>query len=72
MRWLDRINDKTEPARLDLFLQKYGNSQSREAVLGQNDSDSMAFLSSLTEARKRWQQAQTGEASEDILPELNG
>lgn len=72
MRWLDRINDKTEPARLDLFLQEYGDSQSREAVLGQNDSDSMAFLSSLTEARKRWQQAQIGEAGQYLLPDLNG
>jgi hypothetical protein len=32
----------------------------------------MAFLSSLTEARKRWQQAQIGDASQDLLPDLNG
>jgi len=71
MRWLDRINDDSQAARLDLFLQKYGNSPALESVPDRSEPDTMEFLSSLAVARKRWQQAQRGDAGYS-LPELNG
>jgi len=72
MRWLDRINDASQAARLDLFMQKYGDSRAREAVADQSESGTMAFVSSLAVARKRWQQAQRGRESGYFLPDLNG
>ncbi len=72
MRWLDRINDDSQAARLDLFLQKYGDSAAGVAVLDERESGTMAFLSSLAGARKRWQQAQRGGEAGYLLPELNG
>jgi hypothetical protein len=71
MRWLDRINDDSQAARLDLFMQKYGDSQTRAAVLDRRESDAMVFLSSLAAARKRWQQAQSGGEAGYLLPDLN-
>lgn len=72
MRWLDRINDDSQAARLDLFMQKYGDSRAREAILDQSESGTMAFLSSLAAARKRWQQAQRDGDAGYLLPDLNG
>jgi len=72
MRWLDRINNDSQVARLDLFMQKYGDSRASEAVPDQSESSTMAFVSSLTVARKRWQQAQRGVISGNLLPDLNG
>ena len=72
MRWLDRINDDSQAARLDLFLQKYGDSAAGLAVLDESGSGTMAFLRSLAVARKRWQQAQRGGEAGHLLPELNG
>ena len=72
MRWLDRINDDSQAARLDLFLKKYGDSGAGVAVLDDSESGTMAFLSSLAVARKRWQQAQRGAESGNLLPDLNG
>jgi hypothetical protein len=72
MRWLDRINDNSQAARLDLFLQKYGDSRARAPVLDESESDTKAFLSCLTVARKRWQQAQRGGETGHLLPDLNG
>ncbi|RLA30393.1 MAG: hypothetical protein DRR11_08740 [Gammaproteobacteria bacterium] len=72
MRWLDRINNASQAARLDLFMQKYGDSRAREAILDRSEPGTMAFVSSLAAARKRWQEAQQrGEASY-FLPDLNG
>jgi len=73
MRWLDRINDNSEPARLDLFLRKYGDARSQESILDQSNAGIRAFLGSLTAARNRWRRAQRGvEHSRDLLPNLNG
>jgi len=72
MRWLDRINDNSEVARLDLFLQKYGDSQALKPVPVESEPGTMAFLGSLAVARKRWQQAQRGGDAGYLLPELNG
>jgi len=64
MRWLDRINDESRPARLDQFLQKYGDAQAQDNVSG--------LISALAVARKRWQRAQrhTGQVT-GLLPEFN-
>ena len=72
MRWLDRINNDSQVARLDLFMQKYGDSRASEAVPDQSESSTMAFVSSLAQARKRWQHAQRGVESGNFLPDLNG
>jgi len=72
MRWLDRINDDSQAARLDLFMQKYGESRASDAVLDQSESSTMAYFSSLAVARKRWQQAQHGGGASYFLPDLNG
>jgi len=72
MRWLDRINDNSKPARLDLFLRKYGDARSQESILDQGNAGTRAFLGSLAAARKRWRRAQrVVEHSRDLLPNLN-
>jgi hypothetical protein len=72
MRWLDRINDDSQAARLDLFMQQYGDPGAREAALHRSASDTMAFFSCLAAARKRWQQARSGRKAGNLLPYLNG
>ena len=72
MRWLDRMNDNSEPARLDLFLHKYGDARSQESILDRSNEGIRAFLGSLTAARNKWRRAQRGvEHSRDMLPKLN-
>ena len=81
MRWLDRINDDSGPARLDQFLQRYGNARVQEAAseltnslaLDRDKSDFAMLLGGLTTARKRWHQEQRGRHRVvGVLPELNG
>jgi hypothetical protein len=65
MRWLDRINDDSRPARLDQFLQKYGEARTQENI--------SELISALAAARKRWLRAQrrTGQVA-GLLPGFNG
>jgi len=65
MHWLDRINDDSRPARLDQFLQRYGEARAQENV--------SELISVLAAARKRWQRAQrrTGQVT-GLLPGFNG
>ena len=81
MRWLDRINDDSRPARLDQFMQQYGDAEVPEAAFDlthslapdRAKSDIATLVSDLTAARKRWQQAQRGRRRvTGILPALNG
>jgi hypothetical protein len=73
MRWLDRINEDSRPARLDQFLMQYGGSQSQASTLDLDRSGIAAFLEELATARKRWQVAQQrSEQVTRLLPELNG
>lgn len=73
MRWLDRINDDSQPARLDLFLQKYGDSGAQESIPDESQSGIGAFFSHLTAARGRWRHARRdGEHGRDLLPNLSG
>ncbi len=81
MRWLDRINDDSRPARLDQFVQQYGDARVDEAASDlthrlapkRDKADIATLISGLTAARKRWQQAQRGRRRvTGILPALNG
>ena len=81
MRWLDRINTSSDPARLDQFLLKYGDEQTRKAAselssaLGAPTDKSHATLlaNGLKRARTRWLRAQKQqEQAEAVLPALNG
>lgn len=81
MRWLDRINTTSRPARLDQFLGKYGDAKSQAAgfdltgMLGteRDDWDVAAMIRGLRHARKRWRNVQRGCARvSKLLPELNG
>ncbi len=81
MRWLDRINDDSRPARLDQFMQQYSYAKAQEAALllthglasDRDKSDIAALISGLTAARKRWQQTQRGgRRANGVLPALNG
>ncbi len=81
MRWLDRINDDSRPARLDQFMQQYGDTSVQEAIFdlthslasNRDRSDIAALISGLTVARMRWQQAHRGtRRMTGLLPALNG
>ena len=81
MRWLDRINNDFRPARLDQFMQHYGDARVDEATSDltyglapdRDKSDIATLVSRLTAARKRWQRAQRGRRRvTGILPTLNG
>jgi hypothetical protein len=81
MRWLDHINTSSDPARLDQFLLKYGDEQSRQTAgevlrsLGLNADASHAaqMASGLKRARTRWLRAQKQlQRAEEVLPALNG
>jgi hypothetical protein len=81
MRWLDRINISFEPARLDQFLLKYGDEQTRKAAselsgtLGSpTDKSHVTLLANgLKHARTRWLRAQKQQKrAAAVLPALNG
>jgi hypothetical protein len=81
MRWLDRINDKSHPARLDHFLQQYGDVSSQETAIhlidscvsDRNQSEILALINSLAVARKRWKKEQRAKGRViGLLPALNG
>ena len=73
MRWLDRINGETQAARLDQFLERYGDARAREAATDPEISSSAELASGLKVARKRWRQAQRERMNaSELLPELNG
>jgi hypothetical protein len=81
MRWLDRIHPDTGTARLDQFLNKFGDEKTRlEAErlfksIKPGDKykwDGSVLLSGLDLARQRWKQIQRKkEISYHILPPLN-
>jgi len=72
MRWLDRINDHTQPARLDEFLVQYGATQSRVDTLDLDRAGIALFMNQLSNARKQWQSAAQREYIVNrLLPDLN-
>ncbi len=66
MRWLDRINNDSRPARLDQFLRQFGDTRTQADALelmetlspDRAKSDITALASGLAAARTRWRQAQ--------------
>lgn len=81
MCWLDRINDGPRPARLDEFLQKFGDAETQSAasdlldISGARQDKRLirTFASGLVSARKHWSRAQqVGSRIAGVLPELNG
>jgi hypothetical protein len=73
MRWLDRINESSRPARLDQFLSRYGNGQSQASALDLDKPGIAAFLVELAAARKCWQATnQSKQRAIGLLPNLNG
>jgi hypothetical protein len=81
MRWLDRINDDQEPARLGSFLGRYGDAKVQEAAVHLVDSlhsggvsgDLSALGRGLAAARARWRRRRRRkERATSALPELNG
>lgn len=80
MRWLDRINVDPRPARLDQFLEQYGDSDVQQAAVDlmntlpadQDPSTISVFARGLIAARKRWHKTQRIRQQATIqLPELN-
>jgi hypothetical protein len=81
MRWLDRINDAPRPARLDRFLERYGDEDTRQALealqrdleQSQRIADRRGLLNNLVRARGRWLE-RPGRKKAGILalPPLNG
>ena len=81
MRWLDRINDGSRPARLDEFMRQYsdagaqagGNDLARSLSEDRDNLDVAALSSGLKAARKNWQRAQrVRRRVAEVLPGLNG
>jgi hypothetical protein len=80
MRWLDRIQRESRPARLDRFLDQYGDPDVRVAAadltrtlsIHQDTTIVPRFAYGLRKARKRWLKAQhTRRQVAMVLPELN-
>ena len=81
MRWLDRMNDGSRPARLDEFMREYGDAGAQAAALDLAHSfspereklDVAALRRGLKAARKRFRQAQRARKHvAGVLPGLNG
>ena len=80
MRWLDRINGAGYPAQLDVFVNRYGDTQAKKAVdqllhsVAANEqlSDPAKLLDVLSTARRNWRQAQKQRQFDaNALPSLN-
>ena len=80
MRWLDRINGDSIPARLDQFLLQYGDSQTQVAAANlvkalnkQTDQSNLTvFARGFAAARARWRKAgRVRQKTDSLLPSLN-
>jgi hypothetical protein len=80
MRWLDRINGDSIPARLDQFLLQYGDSQTQVAAANlvkalnkQTDQSNLTvFARGFAAARARWRKAgRVRQKADSLLPSLN-
>jgi hypothetical protein len=80
MRWLDRINDTREPAQLDVFITRYGDTRAKKVVdqllhsVAVNDqlADPAQLLEVLSTARRNWRQARKQQQLDvNALPGLN-
>ena len=80
MRWLDRINDARDPAQLDVFISRYGDTQAKKVVdqllhsvaVNEPLSEPAQLLDVLSTARRNWRQARKQRQLEvNALPTLN-
>lgn len=80
MRWLDRIHDGQQAARLDRFLQSFSNDQGKtaaEALVRAADSKApvkwqgRGLANSMTQARRRWLARRRLSEKGSHLPLLN-
>ncbi|MEN8174682.1 MAG: hypothetical protein ABFS23_02890 [Pseudomonadota bacterium] len=80
MRWVDRINERDQPAQLEVFLHRYADPGLQEAVgrllhnveRGQAVSGPLTLVNGLSTARVRWRDAvQPKQRPPFELPELN-
>ena len=81
MHWLDRLDTGTRPARLDFFLDAYGDEETRTAAFalsrglatGERFSEARVLARGLGKARRHFHRAlHARQAAADVLPELNG
>jgi hypothetical protein len=81
MRWLDRLETGTRPARLDLFLRDHGDDETRAAAAtlarclaeGETFTEARSLGRGLKIARRHLRQSRRNEQREaGVLPELNG
>jgi hypothetical protein len=81
MRWLDRLDSATKPARLDLFLEEHGDDITREAAgtlancLAADEPFTMgpALAEGLKESRRHLLRSlRVRQHAASVLPELNG
>jgi hypothetical protein len=81
MRWLDRINPTSKPARLDEFVRDYGDSQTEQAAScfmkdlenSEDRSTVRQLAKGLKASRERWLRSlKAGQESGNHLPNLNG
>jgi len=78
--WLDRLNPGPKPARLDLFLDEYGDDATRAMALtlterladGEALIDGRVLAAGLQRARRRLLRARKFRRSREVLPPLNG
>ena len=80
MRWLDRINDVSDPAQLDVFVSRYGDTRAKKVVdqllhsvaVNEQLADPAQLLDVLSTTRRNWRQARKQRLlSFKALPELN-
>jgi len=80
MRWLDRINDASDPAQLDVFISRYGDTRAKKVVdqllhsvaVNEQLADPAQLLDVLSTTRRNWRQARKQRLlSFKALPELN-
>ena len=80
MRWLDRINDASDPAQLDVFISRYGDTRAKKVVdqllhsvaVNEQLADPAQLLDVLSTTRRNWRQARKQRLSSfKVLPGLN-
>ena len=78
--WLDRLDPNVKPARLDLFLDEYGDDATRAVALtlterladGETFTDGRVLAAGLKLARRKLLRARKFRRSREVLPPLNG
>jgi hypothetical protein len=78
--WLDRLEDGEVPARVDRFMQRYGDERGREGLTqletalaaGEPVTDPARLVADWKRARREWNRARRARGkAEELLPRLN-